>query len=122
MPGLLVPSTAFPWLKPWRAARLNQGSPLSSASPAVLRRRVRCRWSPPSRAMLLDWIIAPPLSESESRQALRAVVGDGDTGNLLKRAVWPRGVPPQLRGVPVDLVEIGAIWRNPAIARAAADI
>jgi hypothetical protein len=29
------------------------------------------------------------------------------------------GVAHQLRGIPVDLVEVGAIWRNPAIARAA---
>src|SRR5580704_6964990 len=59
---------------------------------------------------------------SESRQPLRAVVGDGDTGNLLQRAVWLGGVPDQLRGVPVDLVEKGAIRRHPIVARAAADV
>src|ERR1700730_7461902 len=59
---------------------------------------------------------------SESRQTLRAVVGDGDTGNLLQRAVGSSGVPHQLRGVPIDLVEKGAIWRHTIVARAATDV
>jgi hypothetical protein len=47
--------------------------------------RGRVPWSqlPQSRVMFMGWIIAPPIEVSESRQALRAVVGDGDTGNLL---------------------------------------
>src|SRR5262249_52555945 len=57
---------------------------------------------------------------SESRQALRAVVGDLHTRDLLERTVRLRRVAHQLRGIPVDLVEIGAIRRQPAIARAAA--
>src|SRR6266481_2523235 len=67
-------------------------------------------------------LAGPRWEESESRQPLRAVVGNPHAGDLLKRTVWLCGVPHQLRGVPVDLVEIGAIWRNPAIARSAADI
>src|SRR6266403_1797510 len=67
-------------------------------------------------------LAGPVGGESESRQTLRAVVGDGDTGNLLERAVWFGGVPHQLRGVPVDLVEIGAIRRNPVITRSTADV
>src|ERR1700756_3015161 len=59
---------------------------------------------------------------SESCQALRAVVGDGDTGNLLQRAIRFRGVPHQLRRIPIDLIQVFAIRRNPAVARAAADI
>src|ERR1700740_3561600 len=59
---------------------------------------------------------------SESRQTLRAVVGDGDTGHLLERAVWLGGVPHQLRRIPVDLVDKGASRRNPLIARSAADV
>src|SRR5258708_10950922 len=59
-------------------------------------------------------------ANSKSRQALRAVVGNFHTGDLSERAVPVSGVAHQLRGIPVDLVEVGAIWRNPAIARAAA--
>src|SRR6266849_111865 len=64
----------------------------------------------------------PLASESKSRQTLRAVVGDGDTGNLLQRAVRFGGIPHQLRRIPVDLVEVFTIWRNPAVARSAADV
>ena len=66
--------------------------------------------------------IAPQLAgaHSKSRQALRAVVGNFHTGDLSERAVPVSGVAHQLRGIPVDLVEVGAIWSNPAIARAAA--
>src|SRR6266851_10015519 len=60
--------------------------------------------------------------ESESRQALRTVVGDGDTGNLHQRAVRFRGVPHQLRRIPIDLIQVFTIRRNPAVARAAADV
>src|SRR4029077_347096 len=58
---------------------------------------------------------------SESRQPLRAVVGNLRAGDLLERTVRLRRVAHQLRGVPVDLVEIGPIRRNPAIARSAGD-
>src|SRR4029077_3794627 len=58
--------------------------------------------------------------ESESRQTLRAIVGNLHAGDLLKRTVALRRVAHQLRGIPVDLVQIGAIWRQPAIARSAA--
>src|SRR4029077_11382872 len=60
-------------------------------------------------------------AESESRQTLRAVVGDLDACDLLKRTVWLGGVAHQFRSISIDLVEIGAIWRNPAIARATAN-
>jgi hypothetical protein len=56
---------------------------------------------------------------SESRQAPRAVVGNCHAGDLVARAVWLSSVTNQLRGIPADLVEVGAIRRNPAIARAA---
>src|SRR5689334_14247392 len=60
-------------------------------------------------------------AESESRQALRAVVGDRDACNLLKGTVRLSGVAHQFRSIPVDLVEIFAIRRQPAIAWAAAN-
>src|ERR1700739_2391697 len=66
--------------------------------------------------------IAPPPSGSESGQALWAVVGDAATGNLLQRAIRFRGVPHQLRRIPIDLIEVFTIRRNPVIARAAADV
>src|ERR1700691_1104684 len=59
---------------------------------------------------------------SEPRQSLRTVVRDRDAGHFLQRAIWLSGVPHQLRRIPIDLVEKGAIWRNPVIARAAADV
>src|SRR5258708_2506110 len=59
---------------------------------------------------------------SESRQPLRAVVRDGDAGHLLQRAVWFGGVPHQLRRIPIDLIQVFTIRRNPAVARAAADV
>src|ERR1700746_1148594 len=55
-------------------------------------------------------------AESESRQALRAVRGDRDAFNLLKGTVRLSGVAHQFRSIPVDLVEIFAIRRQPAIA------
>ena len=61
------------------------------------------------------------LRGSESRQALWAVIGNVHTGDLLQRTVRLRRVPHQLRGIAVDLVEIGSIGRNPAIARSAGD-
>src|SRR5260370_36321658 len=59
---------------------------------------------------------------SESRQTLWAVVGNRDTGYFFQRAVWFGGVPHQLRGIPVDLVEVFTIRRNPAVARSTADV
>src|SRR5215510_5250569 len=53
---------------------------------------------------------------SESRQALRAVVGNLRAGDFLERTVGLRRVAHQLRGVAVDLIQIGTIRRNPAIA------
>src|SRR5262249_10269064 len=49
------------------------------------------------------------------------VVGNLHAGDLLKRTVRLSGVAHQFRGIPVDLVEIGAIRRNPGIARSAGD-
>src|SRR5262249_14406006 len=62
------------------------------------------------------------LTESESRQALRAVVRNFYAGDLVERTVRLSGIPNQLRGIAVNLVEIGAIRRNPAVARSAGDI
>src|SRR5579863_1670090 len=59
---------------------------------------------------------------SESRQPLRTVVRDRHAGNFLQRAIRLGSVADQLRGVPVDLVEKGAIRRDPVIAWAAADV
>src|ERR1700747_2319380 len=59
---------------------------------------------------------------SESRQSLRAVVGNRDAGYFFQRAIRLGGVPHQLRCIPVDLIQVFAIRRNPAVARAAADI
>src|SRR5882762_4182252 len=73
-------------------------------------------------AMFRSWIIrVPARARSESRQALRAVVGDGRAGDFLQRTVRLGGVAHQFRGIPVNLVEIGAIRREPVVARAAAD-
>src|SRR6202007_2544351 len=58
---------------------------------------------------------------SESRQTLRAVVGDCDACNLLKRTVWLSGLTYQFRRIPVDLVGIFAIRSQPVIAGAAAN-
>src|SRR4029077_4940864 len=58
---------------------------------------------------------------SESCQALRAVVGNPDAGHLFQRTIRLSGIAYQLRCIPVDLVEISAIRREPAIARAAAN-
>src|SRR5262249_2492963 len=58
---------------------------------------------------------------SKSHQALRAVVGYLDAGDLLQRTVRLRGIRNQFRGIPVDLVEMPAIRRNPAVARSAGD-
>ena len=63
--------------------------------------------------------MAPPASEP--RQALRAVVGNPHAGDLLKRTVRLSGVAHQFRSIPVDLVEICAIRRQPVIAGAAAN-
>src|SRR5262245_29262887 len=54
---------------------------------------------------------------SELRQAPRAVVANQVIS--FARAVWLSSVTDQLRGIPANLVEVGAIRRNPAIARAA---
>src|SRR5216684_4233127 len=85
-------------------------------------RGVRCMTVPPglllARAPGARWI-APRSPGSESRQALRAVVGDGRAGDLLQRTVRLNGVTDQLRAIPVDLVEIGVVGRQPAIARTA---
>src|SRR6516225_8234314 len=64
---------------------------------------------------------SPPLTTSESRQTLRAVVGNLRAGDLFERTVRLRRIAHQLRGIPVDLVEIGAIRRNPAITRSTGD-
>ena len=61
------------------------------------------------------------VAQSESRQALRAIVGNFHARDLVKRTVRPSGVAHQFRGIPVDLIEIGTIRRNPVIARAAAN-
>src|SRR5260370_7396616 len=58
----------------------------------------------------------------EARQALRAVVRNPHTADLPQRTVRLNGVAHQFRGVPVNLVEIGAIRGHPAIARAATDV
>src|SRR5260370_38641381 len=58
---------------------------------------------------------------SESRQALRAVVGNGRAGDLFERAVRLDGVADQFRGICVGLVEVGRICRQPAIARTTAE-
>src|SRR5262249_62316955 len=63
----------------------------------------------------------PRRAASESGQPLWAVVGDLDAGDLLERAIRLRRVAHQLRGIPVDLVEIGAVGRNPVIGRPAGD-
>src|SRR5262245_54107438 len=61
----------------------------------------------------------PVAAASESRQTLRAVVRNLYAGNLLERAVRLSGVAHQFRGIPVDLVEKGAIRREPVVGRAA---
>src|SRR5262249_46743092 len=58
---------------------------------------------------------------SESSQTLRAVVRDFHAGDLLERTIRLDRIAHQLRGIPIDLVEIGAIWAYPAIARSASD-
>src|SRR5262249_53472564 len=60
--------------------------------------------------------------KSESCQALRAVVGNRDAGYFFQRAVRFGGVAHQFRGIPVNLVQIGAIRRDPIVAGAAADV
>src|SRR5258707_1379772 len=59
---------------------------------------------------------------SESRQPLRAVVRAGDAGPPLQGAVWFGRVPHQLRRIPIDLIQLFTIRRNPAVDRAAADV
>src|SRR5580700_11493461 len=71
---------------------------------------------------MLEIPLIAPLAASESRQTLRAVVGDCDAGHLFQRAIRLSGVPHQLRRIPIDLVEKCAIRRNPVIARSAADV
>src|SRR5262245_40024492 len=61
-------------------------------------------------------------AESESRQALRAVVGNLHTGDLVERPVRLRGIAHQFRGIAVDLVKKRAIRREPAVGRAAGDV
>src|SRR5262245_57530541 len=58
-------------------------------------------------------------AQSESRQALRAVVGNFHAGDLAKRAIRVSGVAHKFASIPVDLIEIRAIRREPVIARAA---
>src|SRR5215468_8905292 len=65
---------------------------------------------------------APVEQDSESRQALRAVVGNLHAGDLVERPVWLRSVTHQFRGIAVDLVKIRAIRRSPVVARAAGDV
>src|SRR5216684_4575245 len=60
-------------------------------------------------------------AESESGQALRAVVRNARAGDLVERTIPLDGVAHQFRGVPVNLVEIGTVWRQPDVVRAAAD-
>src|SRR5215468_1774154 len=55
------------------------------------------------------------------RQALRVVVGNLRAGDLVERVVLPSGVTHQLRGIPVDPLEIGAVRVNPLAARSAGD-
>jgi hypothetical protein len=71
--------------------------------------------------VFLSWIIACRWAQSESRQTLRAIVRNSHVGDLFKRTVRLSGVAHQFRGIPIDLVEIRAIWRNPVIAGAAAN-
>src|SRR5262249_53184662 len=59
------------------------------------------------------------LTHSEPRQALGAVVGDRNLGDLLERTVRLAGVADELRGVAVDLVQVGAVRREPIVARSA---
>src|SRR5262249_56115833 len=60
-----------------------------------------------------------PSASSESRQALWAVVGNLDAGDLIKRTVRRCGIGHKFGGVGINLVEIGAIRRNPVICRSA---
>src|SRR5262245_6350104 len=59
--------------------------------------------------------------QSESRQALRAVVGDRDAGDLLQRTVVVCGVADEFGGVSVNLKQVRAVRRNPVVARSAGD-
>src|SRR5215813_2290376 len=61
-------------------------------------------------------------SKSKSCQTFRAVIGNGNAGNLLQRAVRFGSVPHQLRSVRVELIEVVAVWRNPVVAGTAADV
>src|SRR5262249_29540318 len=63
-----------------------------------------------------------PFSESESRQALRAVVGNLHAGDLVERPVRLSGVTHQFRRIAVDLVKIRAVRRDPVVGRAAGDV
>src|SRR5262249_8687148 len=72
--------------------------------------------SRPTRALHV-----PPV-QSESRQALRAVVRDRDACDLAERTVRLRGVPDELRSVSVDLIQVGAVRREPVVAWPAADV
>src|SRR4029077_13857968 len=65
---------------------------------------------------------ASSLPQSESGKSLRTIVWNLHASNFLERAIRLRRVTHQLRGVPIDLVEIVSIRRNPAITRAAANI
>src|SRR5215471_12468706 len=56
--------------------------------------------------------------KSETREPLRTVVRNLDAGDLCQRSVWLSGVSNQLRGISVDLIEIRAIRRDPAIGGA----
>jgi hypothetical protein len=44
------------------------------------------------------------------------------TGDPLEQPVQMSGIARQLRSVPVNLIRIGAIGHNPAVARATADV
>jgi len=55
------------------------------------------------------------LMKSESRKPLRTVVGNLDIADFRQRPVRLSGIANQLRGIPVDLVEIRAVRRDPAI-------
>src|SRR5262249_32964277 len=62
------------------------------------------------------------VERSESRQALRTVVGYFHTGDLVERTIRLSGIAHQFRGIAIDLIEISAIGCNPAITRAAGDV
>src|SRR5262249_13373336 len=73
---------------------------------------------------LSSWLRSdcPRSRKSESRQALRAVVGNLHAADLIERSVRLRGVTHQLRGIAVDLVKKRAIRGDPAVGWTAGDV